>query len=293
MAIPDDYDPLADFLPPRITPAAPPAPPVPLTPPVQASPMPLPEPDPDDAPTLLNPQTIPPAAAPVIPAPAPAAPVPAHVPAPAPASLSRAPGAQAADDPVIQALMRGLGLTELGGKRSAEEVAELAGAMLREATAGTMGVLMARAMTKRESRLEMTMISSQANNPLKFFPDADSALMQMMNASMPGYMQPVKAYANAFDDLKAHELAIMAGMRAALNGVLKRFDPTVIEQRLQVPTVMDKMLSSNRKAKMWDRMVELYQQMALEADEDFQRLFGETFGDAYEEQIARLQQGRR
>jgi hypothetical protein len=25
--------------------------------------------------------------------------------------------------------------------------------------------------------------------------------MQMMNASMPGYMQPVKAYANAFDDL--------------------------------------------------------------------------------------------
>ena len=84
-----------------------------------------------------------------------------------------------------------------------------------------------------------------------------------------------------------------AGMRAALNGVLKRFDPAVIEQRLQVPTVMDKMLSSNRKAKMWDRMVELYQQMALEADEDFQRLFGETFGDAYEEQIARLQQGRR
>jgi type VI secretion system FHA domain protein len=220
-----------------------------------------------------------------------AAAAPAPLPAAAPASRSAA--AQAADDPVIQALMRGLGIAELGSKRSAEEVAELAGAMLREATAGTMGVLMARAMTKRESRLEMTMISSQANNPLKFFPDADSALMQMMNASMPGYMQPVKAYANAFDDLKAHELAIMAGMRAALNGVLKRFDPAVIEQRLQVPTVMDKMLSSNRKAKMWDRMVELYQQMALEADEDFQRLFGETFGDAYEEQIARLQQGRR
>ena len=248
MAIPDDYDPLADFLPPRV---------------VAPAPVPVPVPQ------------------------APPAPVVQTAPVPAPAT------GKASDDPVIAALMRGMGLGELNSKRSAEEVAELAGAMLREATVGTMGVLMARAMTKKESRLDMTMISAQANNPLKFFPDPDSALAQMMNASMPGYMSPVRAYANAFDDLKAHELAIMAGMRAALAGVLRRFDPATIEQRLQVPTVMDKMLAANRKAKMWDRMVELYQQMALEADDDFQRLFGETFGKAYEEQIQRLQKDRR
>jgi type VI secretion system FHA domain protein len=205
----------------------------------------------------------------------------------------RAPGTAAADDPVIQALMRGLGFSELNTKRSAEEIAELAGAMLREATAGTMGVLMGRAMTKRESRLDMTMISAAANNPLKFVPDADSALTQMINGTMPGYMQPARAFANAFDDLKAHELAIMAGMRAALEGVLARFDPAAIEARLQVPTVMDKMLASNRKAKMWDRMVELYAQMASEADSDFHRLFGEAFGKAYEEQVALLRQARR
>jgi type VI secretion system FHA domain protein len=165
--------------------------------------------------------------------------------------------------------------------------------MLREATVGTMGVLIGRAMTKRESRLEMTMIGAQANNPLKFFPDADSALTQMMNGTMPGYMAPARAFANAFDDLKAHELAIMAGMRAALEGVLKRFDPAAIESRLQVPTVMDRVLAGNRKAKMWDRMVELYAQMASEADSDFHRLFGEAFGKAYEEQIERLRQSRR
>jgi type VI secretion system FHA domain protein len=152
---------------------------------------------------------------------------------------------------------------------------------------------MGRAMTKRESRLDMTMISAAANNPLKFFPDADSALTQMINGTMPGYMQPARAFANAFDDLKAHELAIMAGMRAALEGVLARFDPAAIEARLQVPTVMDKMLAANRRAKMWDRMVELYTQMASEADSDFHRLFGEAFGKAYEEQVARLRQARR
>lgn len=203
-----------------------------------------------------------------------------------------APGA-AGDNPVILALMRGMGLAELNSKRSAEEIAELAGAMLREATRGTMDVLTARAMTKRESRLEMTMIAPQANNPLKFFPDADGALAQMINASMAGYMPPVLAFGNAFDDLKAHELAMMAGMRAALAGVLQRFDPEAIEQRLQVPTVMDKMLGANRKARMWDSLVALYRQMTLEADQDFQRLFGEAFGDAYEDQVERLRQGRR
>jgi type VI secretion system FHA domain protein len=271
MAIPDDYDPLADFLPPRVQAAPPPAP----------APMPAPAPLPPAMPAEEAEAT---AFAPATP---PVMPVPAAAPAP------RAPGATAADDPVIQALLRGLGLSELNTKRSAEEIAELAGAMLREATAGTMGVLMGRAMTKRESRLDMTMISAAANNPLKFFPDADSALTQMINGTMPGYMQPARAFANAFDDLKAHELAIMAGMRAALAGVLERFDPAAIEARLQVPTVMDKVLAANRKAKMWDRMVELYKQMAVEADSDFHRLFGEAFGQAYEEQVALLRQARR
>jgi type VI secretion system FHA domain protein len=262
VAIPDDYDPLAEFLPPRVQAQAQSLPPLPAQ---------------EQERTQV------------------AAVAPAPPPAPAPAAASpavAARGGAAADDPVIRALLRGMGLEELNTKRSAEEVAELAGAMLREATAGTMGVLMGRAMTKRESRLEMTMISPQGNNPLKFFPDAGSALTQMVNGGMPGYMPPPRAFANAFDDIKAHELAIMAGMRAALAGVVGRFDPKAIEARLQVPGVMDKVLVSGRKARMWDRMVELYTQLASEADSDFHRQFGEAFAAAYEEQIERLRKAR-
>ena len=50
-----------------------------------------------------------------------------------------------------------------------------------------------RAVTKKESRMDMTMISVSANNPLKFFPNADSALTQMLTNSMAGYMPPVQA----------------------------------------------------------------------------------------------------
>jgi FHA domain-containing protein/type VI secretion system protein len=233
LLIPDDYDPLADFLPPRVQ-AAPPAP-------------------------------MPPAAAPA--------------PAPAPA---------AGDGEVMQALLRGLGLPDLKPARPPAETAQLVGAMLREATAGTMAVLLARAMTKRESRLEMTVMGAQANNPLKFFPDAESALGQMLTKGLAGYMPPLAAFGSAFDDLKAHEMAVIAGMRAALAGVLARFDPAVIEQQVEPAGVMDRMIGTGRKARMWDRMVELYEEIGREAEDDFQRLFGERFSAAYQDQIGRL-----
>lgn len=192
-----------------------------------------------------------------------------------------------AADPVLQALLRGMGLSALQLNRGPVETAELAGAMLREAVSGTMAVLMARAMTKRESRLDMTVLGAQANNPLKFFPDAESALAQMLTNAMSGYMPPVKAIGSAYDDLKAHELAVIAGMRAALKGVMARFDPAQIEAQ-EPEGVMDKMMAAARKARMWDHMKMLYDDIVREADDDFQHLFGEKFSAAYEDQIGRL-----
>jgi FHA domain-containing protein/type VI secretion system protein len=196
--------------------------------------------------------------------------------------------ASASGDVILQALLEGLGLPQLRSTHAPEQLARLVGEMLRAATAGTMDVLMARALTKRESHIDMTMIAPRANNPLKFFPDPDSALTQMLSAQIPGYLPPLPAIAGAFDDLKAHELAVIAGMRAALSAVVQRFDPARIEQRLTEPGRLDKLLPASRKARMWDRLVELYGELARDADEDLQRLFGEKFSGAYEQQVERL-----
>jgi FHA domain-containing protein/type VI secretion system protein len=278
-AIPHDYDPLADLFP-----AAPLAAPAPAVPPAQTPaepPLPVPAPGADAAAQAFADDTA--VAAERMTPPAP--PIAALPPAPAPAPAHASP---AGEDAVLQALLRGLGLPNLQLQRPATEVAETVGAMLRIATEGTIDVLMARALTKKESRIDMTMLSVRANNPLKFFPHADGALTQMLTGAMAGYMAPEEAMAGAFDDLRAHELAVIAGMRAALGAVLQRFDPSKIEARLAVPTVMDKVLLSNRKAKLWDRLVELYGEIAREADDDLQRLYGEKFSEAYEEQVARL-----
>lgn len=296
-----DFDPLGGFKPAPL-PEAPIATPLPMAAPIPA-PIPVPAPIPPApvfapapatippfaaAPVAANPPTIPPAAV------NPPAYVPAAPMAPIPPQGMRG-EAQAApvgsnDGEVLAALLRGLGLPDLKTRQSAPELAEQVGLMLRAAVGGTMGVLKARNVTKKETRVDMTMLAANDNNPMKFIPDLDDALEQMIAATMRGYMPGLRAINNAFDDLRAHEMATIAGMQAALQGVLARFDPAAIEARLAEPSVMDKVLASKRKAKMWDRMVELYGQMSNEAEDDFQRLFGEKFAAAYEEQTARLRQ---
>jgi len=192
------------------------------------------------------------------------------------------------DDAVLHALLQGLGLPDLHTTRTPTELAQLVGEMLRATTTGTMDVLLARALTKRESHIDMTMIGAYSNNPLKFFPDADSALTQMLGGDSPAYMRPVKAMNASFEDLKAHELAVIAGMRAALGAVVQRFDPARVEQRRTTHGALDKWMPARRKARLWDRLVERYEDLARDADEDLQRLFGELFSKAYEEQVARM-----
>ena len=192
----------------------------------------------------------------------------------------------------LQALLEGLGLDPTRAPNLPEpEFARLIGAMLREALRGTMGVLRARSMTKREARLDTTMIVARDNNPLKFFPDVDSALAQMLTGRSAGYLPPDEALKRAFDDIEAHELAVLAGMRAALAHVLGRFDPASIEAQLKDPGALEKVLS-NRKAKLWDLFVGLQGAIAREADDDFQKLFGQAFNDAYEAQIDELHAAR-
>jgi FHA domain-containing protein/type VI secretion system protein len=195
--------------------------------------------------------------------------------------------------PTLAALLDGLGLDPSRTPNLPElELARLAGTMLRESLRGAMAVLRARSLTKRENRLEVTVIIARDNNPLKFFPDVDSALAQMLTGRGAGYLPPAEALERAFNDIESHELAVMAGMRAALAHVLSRFEPATIEAQLREQGTLEKVLS-NRKAKLWDRFVELQGAVAREAEDDFQRLFGKAFNDAYEAQIEALDALRR
>jgi type VI secretion system FHA domain protein len=165
----------------------------------------------------------------------------------------------------------------------------LVGQLLREATRGTVELLIARAALKREMRAEVTMIVARENNPLKFSPTADAALQHLLGPRTTGFMAPGDAMRDAFDDLRAHQLGVMAGMRSALEGVLKRFDPAVLEGRLTKRSALSGLLPGSRKAQLWELFQTLYAQLSEEAAEDFHELFGKAFLRAYESHIELLQ----
>ena len=164
--------------------------------------------------------------------------------------------------------------------------------LLREATGGTIDLLAARAALKREIRAEMTMIAVRENNPLKFSASVDIALSHLLGSPERGFVAGERAMREAYEDLRAHQFATLAGMRAALEGIFSRFDPAALESRLAQRSVVDSLLPAKRKARMWELFNEMYKQLAAEASDDFHELFGKAFLEAYEQHIEQLSRER-
>jgi FHA domain-containing protein len=214
--------------------------------------------------------------------PAPPAPTPASPPA-------QPPQPTASDAELLRAFLAGAGVPELKLPPLSPKLMEIFGQLLREATKGTLDLLAARAITKREMRADMTVIVAAENNPLKFSPNAEAAMSHLLSPQGRGFMTPLRAMRDAYDDLRAHQFAFVAGMRAALAGVLARFDPGTLEQRLTEKSMIDSVLPMNRKAKLWGLFEQLHSDIQREAEDDFDALFGREFLRAYEAQLARLE----
>ena len=209
-------------------------------------------------------------------------------------AAAAAPAAPAAgSDALLHAFLQGLNSPGLRIAELTPEKMQLVGELLREATRGAVELLVARAALKRELRAEMTMIVARENNPLKFSPTVEVALAHLLGERTPGFMAPAAAVKDAFDDLRAHQLGVMAGMRAALEGVLGRFDPAELEGKLAKGSKLSNLIPATRKARLWELFQELFSQLQREAQDDFDELFGKAFLRAYEEQLDRLARERR
>lgn len=219
-----------------------------------------------------------PASAPVSPPPASPAQNPAPVAAAAP--VAGAPVSGDAARAFLKAASAGEGIDDV------ELVAamERTGAAYRVMVEGLRDVLMTRASIKSEFRLGQTMISPDGNNPIKFSVSADQAVEAMIKPNMPGYLEAANAASEAVNDIKAHEVAMMTGMQAAIKTLLERFDPAQLSDKIEAK----KGLFGGGKAKRWDVFEKMYSEIASEAEDDFQALFGKAFAKAYEEQLRKL-----
>jgi len=241
----------------------------------------------DSAPASVQTPTPAPTAppAPAVPAvsaqPAASAPVAAPAAAPAPAASS---------DALLQAFLRGAGIEHLRiDAADAAAQMEAIGHSYRLMVEGLIDVLRARSSLKGEFRMQQTTIAPVQNNPLKFAPNADEALLLLLRHGNQAFMAPDQAVRESFDDVRAHQLAVMAGVQAAIKHLLECFQPARLEQRLAPAAGLAKLFGGSRQAHCWQQFTELYGQISREAEDDFQELFGREFSRAYEAHSSRLQ----
>jgi predicted component of type VI protein secretion system len=129
------------------------------------------------------------------------------------------------------------------------------GAILRAAMEGLTKLLRARADTRSKLQLEeRTADAAQDNNPLKLMSDPGELMDFLFDPGdrTDGFLDPVRAVGDACDDLRSHELALIAGMRAVLD------------------------LEKGKGSK------------AKRSKEDFNKVFGPDFLEAYQAELQRL-----
>jgi type VI secretion system FHA domain protein len=239
------------------------------------------------APERKESETFPPASAavPVSPVGPPAAPplpvVPAPQPPPAPAAASSVLAQDLAD------VLAGAGLP---GAPITPELARNLGQILRVVVSGLIDVLQSRQRIKEEFRMRQTIFRPADNNPLKFSANVEDALHNLLVKRNAAYLGAVEAFADAFDDLRDHQLAMLAGMRVAFEAMLAESDPDRMQEEFDKQSAKGLIPA---RLRYWDLYREKRQEMKKDPEITFTRLFGEEFARAYEEQFRELRAQRR
>jgi type VI secretion system protein ImpI len=148
---------------------------------------------------------------------------------------------------------------------------------------GVMDVLRARAELKNGFRLPATLIQRRENNPLKFAPTGSEALSRVLAAPNEAFLSGEAAIIDAMDDIRLHQVALLAGVRAAFDDLIAQFDPSRFEE------------GESRRSRFgfaaakgpWERYRAYFDGLAADPEERFRRLFGDEFARAYEDQLAR------
>ncbi|WP_175942304.1 type VI secretion system-associated FHA domain protein TagH [Burkholderia pyrrocinia] len=189
-------------------------------------------------------------------------------------------------DELLNAFFEGAGLdTAAESHQWSAEQLYIAGQLLALFANGTVELLSSRSILKREVKAHMTMLLDRENNPLKLLPDGGAVLRQMFGLPLPGFMSPQSAVSDAFQDLHAHQIGMVAGMRAALMDLLTRFSPQRLRERDDAMRWYEKHVPALYKARMWDRYAATHRDTVFAIEDDFASVFGKAFLAAYDAEV--------
>ena len=155
--------------------------------------------------------------------------------------------------------------------------------VLLTSTQGIMGLLAGRSVFKTESRLSMTMIRPQSNNPIKFSIDPTDTLEMLLVKKKPGYMSAKDAYAEALNDLQLHQAAFLSGLQATLCGTVNELSPSNIEH--EVSHKQKGFLGMKATTQKWQMFVDKQDALKKQVSENLNDILSRHFSEAYEKHI--------
>ncbi len=139
------------------------------------------------------------------------------------ARLARGYAPPGADD-LFTVFLESAGLSKRASAISAAE-AEAFGAAFRSLLYGVLDLMTARGRVREELRANRTMLAARDNNPLKVARSAAQLIEYMFASKDAGFLPIDEAAAQAIDDLKRHDMAVMAGVQAGVDSVFDVTDP--------------------------------------------------------------------
>jgi type VI secretion system FHA domain protein len=182
---------------------------------------------------------------------------------------------------------------DVPGAAITPELSRTLGQILRIVVSGLMDVLQSRQRIKEELGMQPTMFRPADNNPLKFSANLEDALHNLLVKRNAAYLSPVDAFADAFDDLRDHQLAMLAGLRTAFEAMLAEFDADKLQEEFDAQAGKHSLALLPAKLRYWDLYREKQHALTKDPEATFARLFGEEFSSAYEEQFRKLKATRR
>jgi type VI secretion system protein len=149
-----------------------------------------------------------------------------------------------------------------------------------------------RAQVAAELRLRAFPLTPTEPNPLRHAVNAQDAMRLMFSSPDITRMSAAQAIADAFEELRAHQLATCSAIQIAFQSMLSRFDPQALEELFERRLKNAGVLPIGSRFRYWQLYIELFEQLASDPDGGFQKLFGEAFAGAYESHLTTLK-GRR
>ena len=203
---------------------------------------------------------------------------------PSVAPMARASAPAADDTPMAAAswaaFCEGAGLDPEELRTSPDAMRRL-GVFYRQVVLGLSDLIQDRAAFKSEFRVERTQLSFGRNNPLKHLPPLDTAKLLLADP-MPGFMPADDAVRSAFEDVKKHQLAMLAGVQHALTAVFERLSPAEIDRLIQKASGTKRSLPFSRGVNPWTVYQTVFEALRRDATSNVNSVMSVAFREGYE-----------